>query len=438
MRRCPLNALRTGVPRLFSGAGKLPAPAARAGGGRGTGYAYAREGARTRGIDMSVLMSEPTIDDLTRWTRDWAVRFRASLAQRPDAPALDVLHEELDRLGASASAVGDEGMVDVAIELSVYLCSFAEEGRCPGPTQRAHMEALLRRLELAADVTATAPAHDTAPDTPVAATAASAAAADPIVLMVSTDSALVAELFISLAAQGLALVARESVAAAAALLGEGDVRCVLLDAPAVSGLPTFERRRKDLGLEGKPRPTTVALVRDGGLNERMQALQFGAEHVLQYGGDAQSLVERLDGILRQLGEAPLRVAVIDDDRSQSLFCGAVLRHAGFDSRLYATPGDALRDFAEFRPDVVLLDLYMPDVDGLTAAERLRRLPGAEFCAIVFLSGDQNAETRFEALASGGSDYLTKPILPRHLMMAVRGHGRRMRQLQARLAGRAAA
>src|SRR5690348_13042554 len=81
---------------------------------------------------------------------------------------------------------------------------------------------------------------------------------------------------------------------------------------------------------------------------------------------------------------------------------------------------------------------MPDMDGLSLASAVRGQPDAASTSIVFLSGDQDSETRFEALAAGGDDFLTKPILPRHLIKAVLTRGRRVRQLHAAAHARAAA
>ncbi|HEX5327322.1 MAG TPA: response regulator, partial [Acetobacteraceae bacterium] len=126
----------------------------------------------------------------------------------------------------------------------------------------------------------------------------------------------------------------------------------------------------------------------------------------------------------------LRAMIIDDNRSEAMFCESVLRHAGVETRLYTDAQKALAEFAEFRPEVVLLDLYMPDMDGLSLVAALRAQPDSASTSIVFLSGDQDSETRFQALAAGGDDFLTKPILPRHLVAAVLTRGRRARQLQS--------
>jgi DNA-binding response OmpR family regulator len=67
---------------------------------------------------------------------------------------------------------------------------------------------------------------------------------------------------------------------------------------------------------------------------------------------------------------------------------------------------------------------------LSLVAALRAQPDSASTSIVFLSGDQDSETRFEALAAGGDDFLTKPILPRHLVAAVLTRGRRARQLQS--------
>jgi len=83
--------------------------------------------------------------------------------------------------------------------------------------------------------------------------------------------------------------------------------------------------------------------------------------------------------------------------------------------------------AEHRPDLILMDLHMPGLDGMRLTALIRQNPQQQLLPIVFLTGDPDPERQFEVLDSGADDFLTKPIRPRHLVAAVANRIRRSRQ-----------
>jgi PleD family two-component response regulator len=97
-----------------------------------------------------------------------------------------------------------------------------------------------------------------------------------------------------------------------------------------------------------------------------------------------------------------------------------------------TPTNALKILEDFSPDVILADLYMPDITGLELLALYRSHQRTVFTPVILLSGDDDTEKRFDALHFGGDDYLTKPIRPRHLVAAVTNRARRARWQQREL------
>ncbi len=95
---------------------------------------------------------------------------------------------------------------------------------------------------------------------------------------------------------------------------------------------------------------------------------------------------------------------------------------------------ALQAIKEHRPDLILMDLHLPGLDGMRLTALIRQQPGLQLLPIVFLSGDPDPERQFEVLDSGADDYLSKPIRPRHLIAAVANRIRRARAQAATLPG----
>lgn len=93
--------------------------------------------------------------------------------------------------------------------------------------------------------------------------------------------------------------------------------------------------------------------------------------------------------------------------------------------------EAIRMAEETRPDLILMDISLPQLDGLAATQRLRGLAALQDVPVIFLSGHAEASFREQALAQGGNDYLVKPfalrelerILERHIGMSLDARGK---------------
>lgn len=122
------------------------------------------------------------------------------------------------------------------------------------------------------------------------------------------------------------------------------------------------------------------------------------------------------------GDAKPLVLVVEDHEDTCVLLSYLLEMRGC-RVLEAKDGeDAVRLAAAMHPDLVLMDISLPLLDGLTATGRIRQRPALRDVPIVFLSGHAEASFRAEALARGGNDYLVKPfavaeierIIERHL------------------------
>ena len=127
-------------------------------------------------------------------------------------------------------------------------------------------------------------------------------------------------------------------------------------------------------------------------------------------------------------EAPYRVLVVEDDLSQALFAEQVLGGAGLQVHVVARPADLLPALQAFHPDLVLMDLHMPEMSGIEMTALIRAQPQFAPVPIVFLTGDPDPEKQFEVLECGADDFLSKPIRPRHLIAAVQSRIKRARTL----------
>ncbi|MEU6301103.1 response regulator transcription factor [Streptomyces erythrochromogenes] len=120
-----------------------------------------------------------------------------------------------------------------------------------------------------------------------------------------------------------------------------------------------------------------------------------------------------------------RVLVVDDDPTVSEVVAGYLERAGFTVDCAVDGPSALEAAARCRPDLVVLDLMLPGMDGLEVCRRLRANgTGARTLPVVMLTARGDEEDRILGLEVGADDYVTKPFSPRELVLRVRSVLRR--------------
>lgn len=179
----------------------------------------------------------------------------------------------------------------------------------------------------------------------------------------------------------------------------------------------------------KKPPILIALSQINSFELRLQALRAGAAAFFPAPIDPQAVATRLRRLLTPIPELPFRILVVDDDSSQAEFAAAILRKGGLEVRTAIDPTKLLENLETFRPDLVLMDLYMPNVDGLELTKIIRDQPNWATLPIVFMSGEQDADKQLDALSIGGDDFVTKPVRPRRLITIIKSRILRSRAAQ---------
>lgn len=133
-------------------------------------------------------------------------------------------------------------------------------------------------------------------------------------------------------------------------------------------------------------------------------------------------------------DAPYRILIVEDDLSQALFAESVLSGAGMQAAVVSVTSEVMGSLESFQPDLVLMDLHMPGMDGTELTGLIREHPAFAHTPIVFLTGDTDLERQFEVLEIGADDYLAKPVRPRHLVAAVQSRVKRARMLRRQRSG----
>src|SRR5438046_381145 len=124
------------------------------------------------------------------------------------------------------------------------------------------------------------------------------------------------------------------------------------------------------------------------------------------------------------GGAPeaVRVLVVDDEPNITDLVGTALRYEGFAVASAANGREALREVERFRPQLIVLDVMLPDLDGFDVQRRLGER--ADRIPVLFLTARDATEDKVRGLTIGGDDYVTKPFSLEELIARIRAVLRR--------------
>jgi two-component system phosphate regulon response regulator PhoB len=127
-----------------------------------------------------------------------------------------------------------------------------------------------------------------------------------------------------------------------------------------------------------------------------------------------------------------QVLVVDDDVDINTSLQASLRMAGYDAVGVTSGAAALAELERRRPDLLLLDQMLPDVDGVEICRRLRAVPETRRLPIIFLTARSSEKARIDGLALGADDYVIKPFSTRELLLRIGAVLRRAKPLEVTL------
>lgn len=134
---------------------------------------------------------------------------------------------------------------------------------------------------------------------------------------------------------------------------------------------------------------------------------------------------------RQSGSRPPLIFVVDDDFTTVCAMEGILKCAGFQTASAASVAEALQRIPQQDPDLVLLDVNLPDGSGFDICRSLKAAPSTSAAPILFISAEEDVSTKVKGFEVGGVDYVTKPVTGAELLARVRTH-LRLKQIRERL------
>lgn len=169
------------------------------------------------------------------------------------------------------------------------------------------------------------------------------------------------------------------------------------------------------------------------LEARINGVRAGGEAYFLKPVPMSDLIEKLDSVVFLAESEPYRVLIVDDDAELSQLHAAILQQHGMTGRVVNDPMQILKHLVGFKPDLVLLDMYMPGCNGHELARAIRQIEDYDGIPIVYLSSETSIDKQMDAIRMGGDAFLTKPIHPEFLISSVSIKAERMRAMRRLMA-----
>lgn len=178
-----------------------------------------------------------------------------------------------------------------------------------------------------------------------------------------------------------------------------------------------------------PIPTIFLSTQDV-LSSRLAAVRAGSSAYFVKPVNMTELCSTLSLITSAVKPEPYRILIVDDDSSLAEYHALILQEAGMITQTVNDPLQVMSPLLEFKPDLILMDMYMPGCNGMELAKAIRQIGTYISIPIVYLSSETDTDKQFQAMQIGGDEFLTKPIKPHHLVSSVAVRAERMKIIRS--------
>ena len=162
----------------------------------------------------------------------------------------------------------------------------------------------------------------------------------------------------------------------------------------------------------------------------LQAYRLGSSACFPKPLDFSGLLDQVHALTAPIDDRPFRLFIVDDDEKLVNHMVTILEKAGMVVASVTDPTRALKPIKTFKPDLILVDLYMPGCSGIELAQIIRQDKFFLGIPIVYLSRETEMSKQLEALAAGADDFLLKPVKYRFLYHSLSCRIKRSRQLRS--------
>lgn len=165
---------------------------------------------------------------------------------------------------------------------------------------------------------------------------------------------------------------------------------------------------------------------------RAKSIRNGGQGFLVDPVSISTLCGQIEHLYDLNADSPKRILVMEDSKAQARYYEKVLSKGHFETRIVTDPSKLLETLREFEPESVLMDMQMPDSSGIELTQMIRQMPRYVHLPIIFLSAEENLRKQNQALKSGGTAFIVKPVQKDQLMFMADLYSERYRELSPQI------
>ena len=184
---------------------------------------------------------------------------------------------------------------------------------------------------------------------------------------------------------------------------------------------------KKLKEKTKDCPPMILISEADKLINRLEAARAGVCRYFSKPLNINKLIHTLNGLMSEAEIKPYRALFIDNDESFARCSAEILKEEGFITAAISKPLEGLNVIEDFKPDVIVVDVYMPECSGPELVKIIRQDDDWALVPIIFLSSETDINSQLTAMQHGASDFLVKPVRNNKLIASVTAMAKRSRR-----------
>ncbi len=250
-----------------------------------------------------------------------------------------------------------------------------------------------------------------------------------LIYLSDKEDSILSEISDQMAIFGFHIDALSSIAEVKEYLGQDKCRLIIVNSSFIENSDTAGSELMQLKKSCSVSLSFIFIAERNDFTLRLKTVKAGGDAFFVIPLDTGMLVDKIDKLTSRSSHPPYHVLLIDDDPEQIAYYAFVLQQAGMITSVASNPKRVIEVLVESKPELILLDMYMPVCSGIELAAIIRQHEAFMTIPIIFLSAEKSEDKQLEALKSGADDFLTKPIRPETLIIRINAKAARSRNLR---------
>ena len=346
-----------------------------------------------------------------------------------DRDALDALRVLAHKLAGAGATFGYEELSKKSKEFETMIAAALNDGRELLGEEKAHIQRYLSEVELLSKK------HD--PENSMESSAGGESSpqrrrvqkAKKTIFLFEHDEEVVKDLTHQLGYFGYGIQQVQRLEELTEGEEEDGRRLVIINTTVLRERPDAQKLLAEMRKEHNERLSLIFTAETDDFDTRLNVVRSGGDAFFLKPFDVGKLIDRIEALTAQKESVPYHILIVDDDPEQVAYYALVLQQAGMITSVALDPKRVISVLNEAKPELVLMDMYMPGCNGMELSSIIRQHEAFVSIPIVFLSVETDMDRQLAAIRLGGDDFLTKPIKPEHLVLSITTRAARTRNIR---------